>query len=41
MCYYLKNAAEYTANETQRKMVEKYIESYMTGSIETHKDSQR
>ena len=41
MCYYLKNACEYTANETQRKMVEKYIESYVTGSIETHKDSQR
>merc|ERR1711972_707559 len=32
---------EYCANDTQKKMLEKYIESYHTGSIDAHKDSQR
>jgi dipeptidyl-peptidase III len=41
MVYYLKKAVDYTANDNQKVMVEKYIESYVTGSIEAHKDSQR
>jgi dipeptidyl-peptidase-3 len=41
MNYYLKRAAEYAANDNQREMIEKYIESYKTGSIDAHKDSQR
>jgi len=31
----------FCANENQRKMHELYIESYRTGSMEAHKDSQR
>ena len=38
---YLKKALENVANETQGKMLEKYIESFSNGSTETHKDSQR
>lgn len=38
---YLKEALKYCANENQEQMVKKYIESFETGSIETHKDSQR
>jgi len=38
---YLGEALKYVANDTQRKMLENYIESYQTGSIETHKNSQR
>jgi dipeptidyl-peptidase-3 len=37
----LKQALKYCANENQEKMIEKYIEHYQTGSIDTHKDSQR
>lgn len=37
----LKKAKEYAANDTQRKMLEKYIESFETGSIEAHIESQR
>ena len=38
---YLERAKEYAANQGQREMIEKYIEHYKTGDIETHKDSQR
>lgn len=38
---YLKKALNYVANENQQRMIEKYIEHYQTGSIDTHKDSQR
>ena len=38
---YLTKALPYVANETQKLMLEKYIESYATGSIPAHKDSQR
>ena len=38
---YLQRALPYVANDTQKVMVEKYIESYETGSIPVHKDSQR
>lgn len=37
----LQEALKYCANETQEKMIQKYIEHYQTGSIEAHKDSQR
>ena len=38
---YLQQALPYVANDTQKRMLEKYIEHYQTGSIPTHKDSQR
>jgi len=38
---YLVKALPYVANDNQKVMLEKYIESYMTGSIPAHKDSQR
>ena len=41
MNYYLERAKNYAANDNQREMIEKYIESYRTGSIDAHKDSQR
>ena len=31
----------YVANDNQKIMIEKYIESFKTGSIDAHKDSQR
>ncbi|KAJ3053506.1 hypothetical protein HK097_004145 [Rhizophlyctis rosea] len=37
----LKKAGEFAANENQRKMMEAYVESFETGSIEAHKESQR
>jgi dipeptidyl-peptidase-3 len=37
----LEQALPFCANDTQKKMHELYIESYKTGSINTHKDSQR
>lgn len=37
----LQAAIAYAANENQRKMLEKYVESFSTGSIDAHKDSQR
>ena len=36
---YLERAKEYAANPGQVAMIEKYIEHYKTGDIETHKDS--
>lgn len=41
MNYYLERALPYVSGETQKRMLEKYIEHYQTGSIEVHKDSQR
>jgi len=37
----LHKAIPYAANEHQRNMLEKYVESFRTGSIEAHKESQR
>ncbi|KAJ3045107.1 hypothetical protein HDV00_011832 [Rhizophlyctis rosea] len=37
----LRKAGEYAANENQQKMMAAYVESFETGSIEAHKDSQR
>jgi len=39
--YYLSEVLKYCANEKQELMVKKYIESFQTGSIDAHKDSQR
>lgn len=39
--YYLKHCLNYVANENQKRMIELYIEHFTTGSIDTHKDSQR
>lgn len=36
----LKEAVKYVANETQGKLITKYIESFETGSMNAHKESQ-
>ena len=38
---HLKRAIPYAANDNQKEMIEHYITSYETGSIDTHKESQR
>ena len=38
---HLEEAKKYCYNETEKKMLDLYIESFKTGSIEKHKDSQR
>jgi dipeptidyl-peptidase-3 len=38
---YLKEALPYAANDNEKHMIEKYIDHFISGSIETHKDSQR
>jgi len=35
----LKEALKYVANDTQKEMIEKYIEHYNSGDIEPHKES--
>ncbi|KAF5112735.1 hypothetical protein DV454_004038 [Geotrichum candidum] len=37
----IKQAIEFAANETQVKMLEAYAESFETGSMEAHKESQK
>lgn len=37
----LEKAKEYAANQYQSSMIKSYIESFHTGSIEAHKESQR
>jgi dipeptidyl-peptidase III len=39
--YYLSKAREYAANDNQRDMITLYMKHFETGSIDTHKDSQR
>ncbi|KAE9375368.1 dipeptidyl peptidase III [Stipitochalara longipes BDJ] len=39
--HYLESAKKYAANHNQSSMLESYIESFRTGSIEAHKESQR
>lgn len=41
ICANLEKAKEYAANETQIKMIDAYIESFKTGSLEAHKESQK
>lgn len=38
---YLQKATEYSANEIEKNMLLKYIEHFNSGSMDTHKDSQR
>jgi dipeptidyl-peptidase-3 len=38
---YLKKAKEYSANQNQTSMIDSYVESFQTGSIGAHKESQR
>lgn len=37
----IKKAKEVSANETQAKMIDAYVESFETGSIDAHKESQK
>lgn len=37
----MTKAREHAANENQHDMISLYIEHFRTGSIDTHKDSQR
>lgn len=37
----LENAIPYAANDNQKQMLLKYIDSFNNGSIEDHKESQR
>jgi len=39
--FYLTECLKYAANEGQANMIKKYIESFETGSIDAHKDSQK
>lgn len=41
MCDNLAEASKYAANDTQRKFLTEYIESFRTGSLDTYRDSQR
>ncbi|KAK8053999.1 dipeptidyl peptidase III [Apiospora saccharicola] len=41
VCEYLQNATEYAANDTQRKFLAEYIESFRTGNLEAYRDSKR
>ncbi|KAI1138888.1 dipeptidyl peptidase III [Hypoxylon sp. FL0543] len=41
VCSNLSKAAEYAANDTQRKFLAQYIESFQTGSLDVYRDSQR
>ena len=38
---YLSRAREYAANDLQREMLDLYIQHFVTGDIDLHKDSQR
>ncbi|KAK7942707.1 uncharacterized protein PG986_011820 [Apiospora aurea] len=41
ICENLQTAAEYAANDTQRKVLAEHIESFRTGDLEAYRDSQR
>lgn len=41
ICSSLAAASNYAANETQRKFLAQYIESFQTGSLHAYRDSQR
>lgn len=41
MNYYLEKAIPYASNQTQKEMLQLYIEHFITGNVDIHKDSQR
>ncbi|KAI9708939.1 MAG: hypothetical protein M1820_003633 [Bogoriella megaspora] len=41
ICEYLSAASEYAANETQKRFLSEYIQSFRTGSLGIYRDSQR
>ncbi|KAI0849929.1 dipeptidyl peptidase III [Daldinia vernicosa] len=41
ICENLSRATEYAANDTQKKFLTQYIESFQTGNLEVYRDSQR
>ncbi|CAL8091794.1 unnamed protein product [Orchesella dallaii] len=41
MCEYLEKAKEYASNETEKKMLECYIDSFTKGSLDAHKNGSR
>ncbi|ODM98954.1 Dipeptidyl peptidase 3 [Orchesella cincta] len=41
MCKYLEKAKVYASNDTQKKMLERYIDSFTKGSLDPHKDGSR
>lgn len=41
ICCHLTNALSYTANETQKLVLEKSIQSFTTGDLEAYRESQR
>ncbi|KAI1462265.1 dipeptidyl peptidase III [Annulohypoxylon moriforme] len=41
VCQNLSRAADYAANESQRRFIAQYIESFRTGSLDVYCDSQR
>ncbi len=41
MCVELSDATKYVASESQRELLEAYIESFRTGSLNKYRDSQR
>ncbi|KAK8085115.1 dipeptidyl-peptidase 3 [Apiospora hydei] len=41
VCENLQKANEYAANDTQRRFLAEYIESFRTGNLESYRDSQR
>lgn len=41
ICEHLQNAAEHAANDTQRKALAEYVESFRTGRLEAYRDAQR
>ena len=37
---HLKKAGEHSANENQKRMIERYVEHFVTGDVNKHKESQ-
>ena len=37
----MEKAKEYAANDTQKEMIEKYLDHFKSGCVQTHKNSQR
>ena len=41
VCDELKEASKYAANDLQRQVLDAYVESFQSGSLDTYRDSQR